>query len=105
MKINRRGAKQNRILGIDQTKIYNYDPAVRTKNQEAGLFSKLMGNSTLTGTKTPHRLVSDIQDLRDFEPLLFEIVFKDKNIQYVVKKTEVKERILRKLRYLTGMKN
>lgn len=29
IKINSRGVEQPRIIGIDQTKIYNYDPEVR----------------------------------------------------------------------------
>lgn len=43
-KINRRGARQERILGIDQIKIYNYDLELRKDDKELGFFSKMFGN-------------------------------------------------------------
>ena len=57
------GFDQERILGIDQTKIYNYDKLYRKEKKETGFFSKLMGINEETGTKKPFSLIADVVSL------------------------------------------
>lgn len=65
VKINKRGVRQNRILGIDQIKIYNYDVEIRKEDKEVGFFSKMFSNVNVEfGTKTPERLIVDIVNVR-----------------------------------------
>lgn len=59
------GFQQERILGIDQTKIYNYDRELREERKKAGFFSKLFGNNETTGTKKPFRLIEDLLDVKE----------------------------------------
>lgn len=37
------GFEQERILGIDQTKIYNYDKSYRQEKRQSSIFDKLLG--------------------------------------------------------------
>ena len=63
IKINSRGMKQERILGIDQMKIYNYDLDFRKEKKEVGFLSKIFGNNEETGTKRPYRLISEVRSI------------------------------------------
>lgn len=78
------GFQQERILGIDQTKLYNYDKTFREEKRQTSFFSKFFGINEETGTKKPFRLIKDILELRKQEKGL-EIVFKEKAISYKVK--------------------
>ena len=66
VKKNKFGKKQSRVMGVDLTKIYNYNKAGRTT---------LRRNSTV---KTPERLISEIKDIRYLSaPCEFQITFKE----------------------------
>jgi len=43
IKINSMGFEQERILGIDQTKVYNYDKSYRQEKRQSSIFDKLLG--------------------------------------------------------------
>jgi hypothetical protein len=43
IKVNSMGFEQERILGIDQTKIYNYDKNVREEKKGTSFLSKIFG--------------------------------------------------------------
>ena len=66
IKTNKFGKKQQRVMGVDLTKIYNYNKAGR---------SALRRNSTV---RTPERLISEIKSIRYLDnPTEFEIVFRE----------------------------
>ena len=88
-------------MGIDQNKVYNYDPEVRATRKRASFFSQIFGADQTTGTKRPFRLVSDIQEVRQCSRG-FVLVFAEKSIEYIVAKEEQRDHILRKLRFLVG---
>jgi hypothetical protein len=77
------GVEQQRIIGIDQHKVYNYDRAVREEKRQTSFFSKIFGVNRDTGTKRPYRFISDIQHLTPIEKG-FQLVFPDKSIKYYV---------------------
>lgn len=53
-KINRRGVYQPRVLGIDQTKIYNYEETMRKEKRESSSFLNIFSQANpFTGTKQP----------------------------------------------------
>ena len=101
IKINPMGFDQERILGIDQTKIYNYDKSYRYQKRETGFFSKLIGINEETGTKKPFRLVADVVSLKKSETGLV-VTFKEKPITYIVKDVDVRDRLFRKLNFLVN---
>ena len=43
IKINSMGFEQERILGVDQTKIYNYDKSFRQEKRQTSFFGKFFG--------------------------------------------------------------
>lgn len=98
-KINSRGMKQARILGIDQMKIYNYDSDLRKEKKEVGFLSKIFGNNEETGTKRPYRLMSEVKSIEEMEGGV-RIEFVDKKIDYLVENEESREQILKKVRFL-----
>ena len=83
VKVNTLGFQQERVLGIDQNKIYNYDPEVRASRKRASFFSQIFGADQTTGTKRPYRLVSDIHEVRQCSRG-FVLVFAEKSIEYIV---------------------
>ncbi|CAD8054022.1 unnamed protein product [Paramecium primaurelia] len=72
VKINERGKRQDRILGIDQFRIYNMN-----KKENLGLFERILTNKN-TGTKFPERLIEDIVDIRIANQFLY-ITFRQEN--------------------------
>ncbi|CAD8051212.1 unnamed protein product [Paramecium sonneborni] len=72
VKINERGKRQDRILGIDQFRIYNMN-----KKENLGLFERILNNKN-TGTKFPERLIEDIVDIRIANQFLY-ITFRQEN--------------------------
>lgn len=99
VKVNNLGVEQERIIGIDQHKLYNYDRAVREEKKQTSFLSKIFGVNRDTGTKRPYRFIADIQQLSASEKG-FQLVFPDKVIKYYVGSQETRERIVRKLNYL-----
>ena len=99
IKVNSMGFEQERILGIDQTKIYNYDKSYRREKREPSFFDKLWGLNEETGTKKPFRLVSDVVSIEKLEKGLL-VVYREKSIVYLVREGEVRDRIYRKLKFL-----
>ena len=65
VKVNSMGFQQERVLGIDQNKIYNYDPEVRAHRKRASFLSQIFGADQTTGTKKPFRLISDIKEVKE----------------------------------------
>ena len=66
VKRNKFGKRQQRVMGVDLTKIYNYNKGSR---------STLRRNSAV---RTPERLISEIKSIRYLEnPCEFEIVFRE----------------------------
>jgi hypothetical protein len=57
VKVNSMGFEQERILGIDQTKLYNYDKSFREEKRQTSFLSKIFGRNEETGTKKPYRLI------------------------------------------------
>ena len=88
-------------MGIDQTKIYNYDKNHREEKRETGFFSKLFGINEETGTKKPFRLIDDILEMKKTEEGLI-VQFRDKEITYLVRDSEVRDRMFRKLNFLVS---
>jgi hypothetical protein len=70
-------------LGIDQTKIYNYDPEIYKTNKEKNFLSVLVGNNAITGTMTPERLISDVIVVNCLQGLEFEVYFIEKKILFI----------------------
>lgn len=101
IKINSMGFEQERILGVDQTKIYNYDKSFRQEKRQTSFFGKFFGVNEATGTKKPFRLISDILDLKKTEKGL-TIVYKEKSIPYLLPKGEVRDKLYRKLNFLVN---
>lgn len=99
--MNNLGTEQERIIGIDQHKLYNYDRTVREEKKQTSFLSKIFGVNRDTGTKRPYRFISDIQQLTPIEKG-FQLVFPDKAIKYYVSSPEIREKILRKLNYLVS---
>jgi len=89
-------------MGIDQTKLYNYDKSFREEKRQTSFLSKIFGVSEETGTKKPYRLIKDILDLKKTEKG-FDVIYKEKAISYVVKSSEVRDKIYRKLSFLVNL--
>jgi hypothetical protein len=104
IKINTMGFEQERILGIDQTKMYNYDKSYRQEKRQSSLFGKIFGLNEQTGTKKPFRLIADIISIKKTEKGVI-IVFKEKTIEYLVESPEIRDKIYRKLNFLVGHSN
>ena len=51
-------------MGIDQTKLYNYDKSFREEKKQTSFLSKIFGVNSETGTKKPYRLIKDILELK-----------------------------------------
>ena len=83
IKVNSKGFEQDRIIGIDQNKIYNYDKSYHQEKRQTSFLDKIFGLNEETGTKKPYRLISDILGLKKSEKGLL-VVFKEKTIVYVV---------------------
>ena len=88
VKINKRGVRQDRILGIDQIKIYNYAAEIRKEEKEVGFFTKMFVNAEF-GTKTPERLIADIVSIKEIaeQDLLvieFSSLFSSKSLQFEI---------------------
>ena len=116
VKINRRGSRQPRILGIDQIKIYNYTPELRKEDKELGFWSKMFGGDENFGTKVPERMIKEIVDVREegergegkgegkgegIGRLVIEFgnVFSRKSLEFEVEEG-IRKRIVEKLRVL-----
>ena len=98
-KVNSRGVQQERILGVDQTKIYNYDKQHREEKKEQGFFSRLLGLDEETNTKKPFRPISDILSLAKLENGVV-LKYKEKELTYLIEKAEQRDRFYRKVSYL-----
>lgn len=83
IKVNNMGIEQERIIGIDQNKVYNYDKQVREEKKQTSFLSKIFGVNQTTGTKRPYRFISDILELKKIDRG-FIITFNDKSIKYYV---------------------
>ena len=101
-KISSMGIAIERILGIDQTKIYNYDKELRQQKKEAGMMDKFLGLNTLTGTKKPFRMIKEISEIRKF-PGGFEVVYPEKTSMFIVKNETTLDKIYRKLSFLLDL--
>lgn len=91
--------KQERILGIDQTKIYNYDAEIRKEKKEVGFLSRIFGNHEETGTKRPYRLMSEVRNIEETREGV-RIDYWEKKVDYLVQNEESREQILKKVKFL-----
>lgn len=106
VKINNRGKRQIRLLGIDQFKIYN-----RTKERDNGITTFFSIFSTGNGAKNPERLIETIKDLHfnkgsvtQFYIECIEENLKVKKLTYEVKDSKIASYIFAKLNYLMNDK-
>ncbi|CAD8134417.1 unnamed protein product [Paramecium octaurelia] len=97
VKINERGKRQDRILGIDQFRIYNMN-----KKENLGLFERILNNKN-SGTKFPQRLIEDIVDIRIAHQFLY-ITFKQENdykeLKFDTLDSKIAQKIFKKINFI-----
>ncbi|CAD8159155.1 unnamed protein product [Paramecium octaurelia] len=97
VKINERGKRQDRILGIDQFRIYNMN-----KKENLGLFERMLTNK-ITGTKFPERLIEDIVDIRIANQFLY-ITFRQENdfkeLKFDTLDSKIAQKIYKKINFI-----
>ncbi|CAK71252.1 unnamed protein product (macronuclear) [Paramecium tetraurelia] len=97
VKINERGKRQDRILGIDQFRIYNMN-----KKENLGLFERILNNKN-SGTKFPQRLIEDIVDIRIAHQFLY-ITFRQENdfkeLKFDTLDSKIAQKIYKKINFI-----
>mmetsp|Transcript_4893 Transcript_4893/g.4146 ORF Transcript_4893/g.4146 Transcript_4893/m.4146 type:complete len:237 (+) Transcript_4893:168-878(+) len=101
IKINNKGKKQNRILGIDAYYVYNDKVSNRKKSKKYKFIKKMFKSNDAKRTSRPLDSIQYIQRV-DYKTLIikFKEEGKDKNITYECPAIDICSEILAKLKYL-----